>query len=35
MRERSFRTVVQETVFRPVYMLFREPIVLWFALFDG
>lgn len=35
LRERSVRAVMQDTLFRPVYMLFREPIVLWFALFDG
>ncbi|UZJ57536.1 hypothetical protein CBS101457_006856 [Exobasidium rhododendri] len=35
LRERTVYAIMQETLFRPVYMLFREPIVLWFALFDG
>ena len=35
LQERTLYAVLQETLFRPVYMLFREPIVLWFALFDG
>lgn len=35
LQERSFYEVLQNCLLRPVYMLFREPIVLWFALFDG
>ncbi|PWN34510.1 MFS general substrate transporter [Meira miltonrushii] len=35
LRERTLMAILQETLFRPVYMLFREPIVLWFAIFDG
>lgn len=35
LRERTIMAILQESLFRPVYMLFREPIVLWFAIFDG
>lgn len=35
LRERTVMAILQESLFRPVFMLFREPIVLWFAIFDG
>jgi DHA1 family multidrug resistance protein-like MFS transporter len=35
LQNRTVYAIMQETLLRPVYMLFREPIVLWFALFDG
>lgn len=33
--ERSVRELYKETVGRPLFMLFTEPIVFWFALFDA
>lgn len=35
LKQRTIRAILQETLFRPIYMLVREPIVLWFALYDG
>ncbi|KNZ72482.1 Polyamine transporter 1 [Termitomyces sp. J132] len=35
LRRRSFRQILTETLFRPAVMLFTEPIVYCFALYDG
>jgi hypothetical protein len=32
---RPWKQIVQETLIRPVKMLFTEPVVFWFALLDG
>ncbi|KAJ9477689.1 putative Fluconazole resistance protein 1 (putative) [Pseudozyma hubeiensis] len=33
--QRTLRQLFKETVGRPLYMLFTEPIVFWFTLFDA
>ena len=33
--QRTLMNIYKETVGRPLFMLFTEPIVFWFSLFDG
>ncbi|PWN51665.1 MFS general substrate transporter [Violaceomyces palustris] len=33
--QHTFSSMIRELIVRPLYMLLTEPIVFWFALFDG
>lgn len=33
--DKDWKELLRETLLRPAWMLFTEPIVFWFALFDG
>lgn len=34
-KDKNWKEMIKETLLRPAWMLFTEPIVFWFALFDG